>query len=282
MTVYFRSPNYNVTRNIVSFLVAILFGSCYIKYRTPSDESELNSIFNSIFIAVLFLSVSAQNTVLAVFEKERNMFYRHKGANMYGSRALLQAYSIAEYPFIFISSMVFVIPFYFIMGLAVDAEKFFLFYAFTFLGFNTFTFTGQMFVSLVRDAQTAQAIGGLLVTFSVLFSGLLIRPSQIPSFWEWAYWIFPGHYLFEGIFATQFSDDTTLIEASTGSPFYKSLNCTSYTDPCEGTVGQWFAVNYSDFSRDNVYYCGIFLACFIILTRFVTLWALSSLNYRST
>mmetsp|Transcript_5811 Transcript_5811/g.16301 ORF Transcript_5811/g.16301 Transcript_5811/m.16301 type:complete len:1475 (+) Transcript_5811:148-4572(+) len=281
--VYFRSPSYNVTRNIVSVVVAVLFGTCFINYRDPSNESELNSVFNSIFVATLFLSVSSQNTILNVFEKERNMYYRHREARMYSSWALLQAYTAAEYPFLAVSSAFFVLPFYFLMGFELDAEKFFLFYCFTFLSFNTFTFSGQMFMSLVRDSETAQAIGGMFVTFSVLFSGVLIRPDEIPVVWEWAYWVFPGHYIFEAMFVTQFSEDDSIIEAVPGSPFFRALGCSADdTDPCEGTVGFWLEVNYSDFDRDNVYYCGIYLVCFIILTRLVSFWALTSLDYRST
>uniref|UniRef100_A0A7S2YLL6 ABC transporter domain-containing protein n=1 Tax=Entomoneis paludosa TaxID=265537 RepID=A0A7S2YLL6_9STRA len=283
MTLYFRTPNYNITRNVVSVTVAILFGTCYINYRTPSNESEMSSVINSVFIAILFLCVGAENTVLNVFEKERNMFYRHKAASMYDSAAVLRAHTLAELPFIFICSMLFTLPFYFMMGFAVDAPKFFLFYCFTYLGFNLFTFSGQMFMSLVRDAETAQAIGGLFVTVTVLFSGLLIRPDEIPVFWEWAYWVFPGHYLFQGLFLTQFHDDDRVIEASDGSPFYLSLGCSPEDETvCEGTISQWIATTFSDWDRDNVYYCGIYLAVFIVLTRLVTFWALTSLNYRAT
>ncbi len=43
----------------------------------------MNSRVTSIYITALFLAVNAQNTVLPVFEMERNMFYRHKAALMY-------------------------------------------------------------------------------------------------------------------------------------------------------------------------------------------------------
>jgi hypothetical protein len=41
----------------------------------------------------------------------------------------------------------------------------------------------QMMVSLVRDSQTAQGFGGLLIAMTSLFSGLLIRPNNITGFW---------------------------------------------------------------------------------------------------
>lgn len=91
--IYFRSPHYNVTRVLVSALIGLLFGSgtltslhflillvfsltslsspVYASQRVPTTESDMNSRINSIFIAVLFLSVSSQNSVLNVFETER-------------------------------------------------------------------------------------------------------------------------------------------------------------------------------------------------------------------
>lgn len=40
-----------------------------------------------------------------------------------------------------------------------------------------------MMVSLVRDSQTAQGFGGLLISMTSLFSGVLIRPNNITGFW---------------------------------------------------------------------------------------------------
>lgn len=123
------------------------------------------------------------NTVLKVFETERNMFYRHRAANMYGTRSLVMAFTFAEVPFILLTSMIFSATFYFIMGFAREAGKFFYFYMFVTLAFASFTFMGQMLVSLFRDSQTAQGFGGLFVSLTSLFSGILIRPNNIPNFW---------------------------------------------------------------------------------------------------
>ena len=66
---------------------------------------------------------------------------------------------------------------------AKEADKFFLFYLFVTLGLASFTMVGQMLVSLFRDSQTAQGFGGLFISMTSLFSGILIRPNNIPSFW---------------------------------------------------------------------------------------------------
>ncbi len=98
---YWRSPNYNLVRLLVSAIIALLFGSVYASQRVPTDEGSMNSRVTSIYITFLFLGtcrycrhgchafvcnhtnicclltgVNATNTVLNVYEVARNMFYR--------------------------------------------------------------------------------------------------------------------------------------------------------------------------------------------------------------
>lgn len=87
MTIYYRTPPYNTVRMIIAVGVALIFSTVYIPFVPPNNESTLNSIMNSIYISMLFLCVNALNTILSLFEFERNMFYRHKAAGMYGARA---------------------------------------------------------------------------------------------------------------------------------------------------------------------------------------------------
>lgn len=180
--VYWRSPSYNLVRAIVSCILALLIGSIYVADRVPSTEADMSSLSTTMFMSFLFLGVNSLNTVLAVFEAERNMYYRHKAALMYDKRALVAAFTIAELPFILLSSMLFVSIFYFMVGFAADIGKFFYFYFFIFMTMGIFTFAGQMLVSLTRDATSAQGFGGVLVTLTSLFTGVLIRPKIFPIF----------------------------------------------------------------------------------------------------
>lgn len=282
MKIYFRSPSYNVTRVTVSCIIALVFATVYANQRVPHNEGQLNSRINSIFMAVLFICVNAQNTVLALFECERNMFYRHKAANMYDSSAIVLAFTLAELPFLLAVTTFFSVIFYFILGFAMDAGKFFIFFAFVFMGVTTFTFLGQMLVATFRDSATAQGFGGLVVSFTSLFSGVLIRPEQIPNFWIFMYWITPGHYIFESLYTSQFSDDQSEIVASVGSPFYYSLGCSpDTTATCSGTVSQWMAVNFADFSSDSTGWNALFLICFIVFVRLITFYSLTSIDHSS-
>jgi len=176
MAIYYRTPAYNTARMIIASAVALIFSTVFITFTPPSTESTLNSIMNSIYISVIFLCVNAYNTILPLFEFERNMFYRHKAAGMYGTRAIGFGFTISELPYIFATATIFTMLFYWILGFRAEATPFFWFWAFVILTLNSFTFLGQMMVASVRDAQTAQGFGSLVIMGSSLFGGILIRP----------------------------------------------------------------------------------------------------------
>lgn len=283
LKIYWRSPSYNQVRLTVAGIVSLLFASVYASDPTPRSESDMNSRINSIYIATLFMSVNALNTVLAVFEAERNMFYRHQSASMYDSWAMVKAFTMAEFPFILGASTIFVMLFYWVMGFAKEADRFFLFWLFFFLTQASYTFLGQMLSSLFRDTVTAQGFGGLISAFSSLFGGVLIRLSEIPSFWVFMYWVFPGHYFLEGLIMSQFDGDDRLIEASPGSPFFLELGCgTSVVEVCEGSIDVWIGTYFTDWSVDNVKWNVLYLLVLILVTRVITFWALVNINYRAT
>jgi ABC-type multidrug transport system permease subunit len=144
----------------------------------------------------------------------------------------------------------------------------------------TFTYLGQMLMSLLRDSETAQGLGGLVVGLTVLFCGILLRPDDIPNFWVFGYWMFPGHYVFEGIFMSQYDGDDTPITATAGSPFYMSLPCEPDV-PCVGTAEQWIAANFTDWDVDNIPWNALYFIGAILLTRGITLYALTNFDFRS-
>merc|ERR1712021_299860 len=214
-------------------------------------------------------------------------FYRHKSSLMYDTPAVSTAFTLAEIPFLLGTSLLYTTIFYFMIGFAADAEKFFFYYLFMLLCMSLFTYTGQMFVAVCPNAQIAQGFCGLLSSNTGLFAGVLIQPQNIPKFWIFMYWILPGHYILEGLLTTQYDGDETPITAQVDSPYWDYLQCTNAlngtgTAGCVGTAQDWITATFAgNFSRDNVPYDILYLVVVTILTRVATVWALGSLNYRS-
>jgi hypothetical protein len=104
----------------------------------------------------------------------------------------------------------------------------------------------------------------------------------IPSFYK-AYWLFPGHYVLEGLVASQFHRDDTPIEAILGSPFFVFLTeegCTSQV--CVGTAEQWIDVSFGGaFSYDHLPWNVLYLLGVLVAARLITFYALTKFNYLS-
>lgn len=286
MTIYWRSPSYNLLRVLVSVVVGLIMGLIFVTQRVPSTEGDMNSRITSIFVTTVFLGISSFNSVLALFELERNMFYRHKSALMYKSSSINAAFSFAEIPFIIWASVVFVVVFYFMIGFSPEAAKFFTYLLFFALTLATFTYLGQMLTALLRDAETAQLLGSAVAGMSALFCGILIKPQFISSFWVFMYWITPLHWVLEALITSQYYLDESPIMARPGSPYNMALitkgDCVQdFFDPCYGTAEQWVEITFGGwFQYENVWRADLpYLLGICLLSRVVCYVALTKLNY---
>ena len=68
-----------------------------------------------------------------------------------------------------------------------------------------------MIIASTPSQQAAAVFAGILSTLFSMFAGFSINPADIPSFFEFVYWLNPLHYAFQGLVFTQFQGDTTLV-----------------------------------------------------------------------
>jgi len=277
-------------RLFVAVFVALLFGSVFASQRIPENEGDMNSRITVIYITAIGFAVNSMNTVLPLYEMERNMFYRHKASLMYGQKAISLAFTLAEAPFIMLTSTIFCVIFYFLVGFTVGVGKFFLYWLFMTLGMTAFVFIGEAFSAVFRDSQTAQGFGAVLIGMSSIFCGILIRPQSIGRFWVWAYWVFPLHYILEGLIASQFNEDNTPIQPALGSPFYEFVlrNCQEpgimpglpLPEGCTGTAEEWVFVSFGgQFAYDHLLLDAVYLLGAVVFAKAVSFTALYKLNY---
>ena len=145
-------------------------------------------------------------------------------------------------------------------------------------------------MAVFRDAQTAQGFGSLLIMMSSLFAGILIHPQSFPSFWKWAYWVFPLHYVLEGLLTSQFVNDQTPIAASYPSPFYDFVvkkNCPGADNlnipaSCDltGTAEEWIFSTFGGmWVPEHIKYDITYLVFAIVLAKIVTSYGLAMKNF---
>lgn len=109
LTIYWRSPAYNLTRMVVSCAIAFILGSVYVTNRFPATftETEMSSLLSTIFLSFIIVGVLAITSVLPVMQKIRDSYYRHRAAGMVGSRSLTLGLGSAETWFIVAQGVLF-------------------------------------------------------------------------------------------------------------------------------------------------------------------------------
>ena len=243
---YWRSPSYNFVRMMISIIIALIFSSTYAHQHYSSDVDTISRCA-VIYITCLFVGVVGMMTVQPVVFADRPAFYREQFSEVYDVSLYSLAGALVELPYLLLSSILFVIPFFFIVGFDKDgvAEKFFFYWLFQGLYMCTLVFLGQFYSVLLPSEAISQGlnflssfflslpiftsrliflffnscqivISGMTSTFLTLFCGFMIPAQNIPTFWLFVYWINPLHYALEGLFVTQFNGDNTVITLYNG------------------------------------------------------------------
>ncbi|WFC95973.1 hypothetical protein MBRA1_002629 [Malassezia brasiliensis] len=186
--------NTTLITSAASLFQALIIGSVY--YQMAQNTSALFSRSGVIFFALLYNSFSAMAEVpngymqRPVVIRQQRFAMLHPSADSLGNVLL-------DIPIRSITMTIFSIVLYFLTGLAVRADKFFIFYFTTML----LTFTMVTFFRAVtawtRSVSIATMVAGLTIIDSALYAGYAIpRPSMV-IWWRWLSYCNPIAFGFE-------------------------------------------------------------------------------------
>lgn len=137
---------------------------------------------------------------------------------------------------------------------------------------------------LVNSMTTAQILASVFIGLNNFFSGLIVRPQFLSGLFDFTYWITPGHYVYEGLVITQYSDDRRSVVAVEDSDFFVYLGCDgrNSTDVCIGTVGDYVDNFFGGrFTPDHLLQDIFVLALYLVSARVMTFFALKYFNFSS-
>eukprot|EP01034_Spumella_vulgaris_P047481 gene47481-biopygen33234 len=140
---YWRSPTYNVARMIVNVVIALIFSSTYSNQQYDTNVDVISRVA-LIYVTVLFMGVVGCNSVQPVVFADRPAFYREQFSEIYDVKIYTLCSTLVEIPYLLISSIVFVIPYFFIVGFDKDGttDKFFWYWLFQCLYITAMVFLG--------------------------------------------------------------------------------------------------------------------------------------------
>jgi ABC-type multidrug transport system permease subunit len=200
---YWRNTAFTFTRLVLLLCLGIIFGIVYLQLDNDTF-SGFNSKISVLFLALAFCGVVNSSTSLPVLIRDRAVYYRESASYTYASIAYSFAITVVELPYIAAGSILFVIPFYFLVGFVNDAGLFFLFLLMHFINSITFSSIGQFMSAALPHIVAAAQLQGLVFFFCFLFGGIFLTPSKIPAGWKWMYYVDPLPRSVTGIAVTQF------------------------------------------------------------------------------
>lgn len=288
VTIYKRSPAYNLARLFIAILYAFIIGSVFLRGNGRRDnwaENEVEAVISTMFFSLIVIGVTSISMAVPVTKTLRDVFYKHRASGMLTHKALSSALFIGEIPYIVLISLLFGLVYYATVGLFASSKKFWYFFLFFTLNVAIYAYFGQAFICLVRDVPTAGALVGALIGYNVFFSGLIVKPQYFAGPFQLGFWTAPGRFAFEGLAITQFQGIEVPVMAETSSPFFWHMNCTHPVNStnCSGPMDEYVDFYFGGkFTEDHLWLDVGALLGYLVLSRFLSYFALYKFNYSNS
>ncbi|CAL1407763.1 unnamed protein product [Linum trigynum] len=205
-------------RLIQAIILGTFTGSLFYKLGGQYDQQKMNSVRALGFVTTM--SIMLINMVqLPLYMLQRPIFYKHKALRFFRVSSYIVAHCTVNIPQTLIEALVYAVCLYFQAGLSLAGNGVPLFtylallFLVAFFGSSLFFFLS----ALSSIPEVGNALAGLLVSTFLLFSGFVIYPSKIPTYWKWLVHVNPIHWANVSFCRLQFLE--------------------GYTDPCSDYLG---------------------------------------------
>ncbi|KAG5638577.1 hypothetical protein H0H81_011797 [Sphagnurus paluster] len=172
---------------LMSFIFqGVIVGTVFV--NIPDATSAYFSRGGVLFFALLFCALSSMAEIPALYA-QRPIVSRHEKAAMYHPFIEALALTLVDIPITFITTVIFGIIIYFIVGLQRSASQFFIFFLFLFVMSLTMKAWFRAIAAGFKSQATAQGFSGIMLLAMVIYTGYTIPKSTMISALSWISYI---------------------------------------------------------------------------------------------
>ncbi|GAB9474259.1 Atp-binding protein, partial [Globisporangium polare] len=204
LDMYWRTPSYNLTRFVVTTILAVLFAIVFTGAEYTTYQG-INAGVGMVYMATLFNGIVSFNSVLPIASEERASFYRERASQTYNALWYFVGGTIAEIPYTFGSGLLFTVIFYWSVGFTGFGTAV-LYWISTSLMVLMSTYMGQFLAFAMPSVEVAAIVGVLMNSIFFNFMGFNPTASVIPEGYKWLYAITPQRYPLAIVAALVFAD----------------------------------------------------------------------------
>ncbi|OJD16727.1 hypothetical protein AJ78_03153 [Emergomyces pasteurianus Ep9510] len=162
----------------------------------------------ALFFSILFLGW-IQLTQLMSAVSGRSIIARHKDYAFYRPSAVVIARVLVDFPVILAMLVIVAVVKYFLMGLDLDASKFFIYCLLIYAITISITAMYRMFAAFSATIDDSVRFGGIAFNILVFYVGYAIPKQALLNDSPWFGWLLyvnPVSYAYEAVLANEFSD----------------------------------------------------------------------------
>lgn len=177
-----RNPGNIIARLIVTLFLGIIIGLIY--YDTPNTQDGIDGRLRVMFFMCMMVILLPFQTI-TLFQDMRQYFLRERSNRIYNSLEYFLANLIMEVSVVLVSTVLFVVPAYWLVGLKQDGGAF-LFalaaYCAMYLCASTFM---TVLSNITPNNDLAFALGAFFISIFFLFSGFFVLLPNLPTWLSW-------------------------------------------------------------------------------------------------
>ncbi len=190
-----------ITLLAASTIQGLINGSVF--YQLPQSSASFFSYGGVLFFMMLFQSFLAQTEAATGF-MQRPIIVRHRRFAMVRPSADAIANTLLDIPVRFPSTLIFNVALYFMVGLALTADQFFVLLFTVLLVSYTMVAMFRTIAATFSSDAPATAVAGFLIIWFALYAGYVIPRPSMTVWWRWLSYANPIAFGFEILMANQF------------------------------------------------------------------------------
>lgn len=143
--------------------------------------------------------------LIAVFTLQRQIIRRERASRTYRASTAYLAKVLSQLPLVILSTVVFALPVYWMVGLYEAPREYFTFLAVLLVHVTTATMLGIMISSGVPNARVGQIVGPMIIVIFLIFGGQIVNVDTTPVVFRWIRWISLVYLSYSALAQNQFN-----------------------------------------------------------------------------
>ncbi|KAM7255555.1 hypothetical protein ACFE04_008453 [Oxalis oulophora] len=188
-----------VIKTLQIFMNGFVTATLFIRTRMNVETENDGEVYVGAMLFAILSNTFNGAAELSIIVKRLPVFYKQRDLLFHPAWTFTLPIFLMQLPVSLLESAVWMAITYYPIGYAPEASRFFKQFILVFLVQQTAASMFRLIAGLCRSMIIANTGGTLTLMLVFLLGGFILPKGQIPSWWQWSYWISPLTYGYNAI-----------------------------------------------------------------------------------